>query len=192
MTHYLLAIATLTLIVGLPIFHWVDQRRTTRNFRTVESGVIYRSGQMTPEGLSRILDEYQIRTVISLRDARDPSKPAPDEFEQDLCRSRGIQYHRLTPLKWSEPEGTVPAEANVQKFVEWLRDPATPRPILIHCFAGVHRTGAFVAITRMEMNGWSNDDAVREMLRVAGPRETFEADQIGFLRTYRPKKLPIK
>ena len=43
--------------------------------RVVDDGVLYRSGQMTPEGFQRSVREYGIRTVISLRDSKDEGKP---------------------------------------------------------------------------------------------------------------------
>jgi protein-tyrosine phosphatase len=34
--------------------------------------------------------------------------------------------------------------------------------VLIHCKAGLHRTGILVAVYRMEYEGWSPADAFRE------------------------------
>jgi protein tyrosine/serine phosphatase len=36
-------------------------------------------------------------------------------------------------------------------------------PVLLHCKAGLHRTGVLSAIYRMEYNGWSRADALREL-----------------------------
>jgi protein-tyrosine phosphatase len=36
-------------------------------------------------------------------------------------------------------------------------------PVLFHCKAGLHRTGVMGAIYRMEYNGWSRQDAMREL-----------------------------
>ena len=40
--------------------------RSFRNFRVVEEGVLYRSGQLNVAGLSRIIHDYGIKTVVSL------------------------------------------------------------------------------------------------------------------------------
>jgi protein-tyrosine phosphatase len=43
-----------------------------------------------------------------------------------------------------------------------MDDPAN-YPVLIHCKAGLHRTGCLVAVYRMEYEGWSPTEAIAEM-----------------------------
>ena len=50
----------------------------------------------------------------------------------------------------------------IDDFLKICDDPAN-YPILIHCMAGLHRTGALTAVYRMEYEGWSVADAVREL-----------------------------
>jgi tyrosine-protein phosphatase SIW14 len=35
--------------------------------------------------------------------------------------------------------------------------------VLIHCKAGLHRTGIMAAIYRMEYNGWTREEALHEL-----------------------------
>jgi len=179
-----LALLAAAIVIGVPLARAYDRTTRQRNFREVDAGLLYRSGQMTPAGLERALKEFCIGTVISFRDHRDVGKPPPDEYEDELCRDCGVHYHRLSPLRWSSTDGTVPAEANVKKFLALIKDPRTPKPILVHCFAGVHRTGAFVALYRIERNAWSSAEAVEEMLRIGGTRKVFDEDQIDYLERY--------
>ena len=51
---------------------------------------------------------------------------------------------------------------NIDDFLKLCDDPAN-YPILIHCMAGLHRTGALTAVYRMEYEGWSVADAMREL-----------------------------
>ena len=90
----------LLLIVGVPVAHYSQASVESAELPGVTPGVMYRSGQMTPAGLTRTLDEYRIRTVISFRDARDSNAPPPDEFETDLCQTarRGLSPARATTL----------------------------------------------------------------------------------------------
>src|SRR5260221_1256182 len=43
-----------------------------------------------------------------------------------------------------------------------LSDPAN-RPLVVHCQHGADRTGALMALYRVVVQGWSKDDAIREM-----------------------------
>jgi len=93
---------------------------------------------------------------------------------------------RLPPLNWWAIDGSVPAEVNVRKFLEIMDDPNN-YPVLIHCFAGSHRTGAYCAIYRMEYEHWSNEDAMDEM-RAAGYLSIYDDwDILGYLERYRPR-----
>jgi hypothetical protein len=137
-----------------------------RNFRVVEPGVLYRSGQMDTVGLGRVAREFDIRTVVSFRDVRDDKEPDPDLLgEQQFCEAHGIAYVRLTPKPWGpDAAGQVPVEENVREFLRVIDERRAAGAVLIHCMRGVHRTGAYTAIYRMEYNGWSNADAIAEMV----------------------------
>ncbi len=63
-----------------------------------------------------------------------------------------------------------------------MRDP-TLRPLYVHCQHGVDRTGAMMAVYRIQEEGWSNAEAYAEM-------EYFDAHRIwqdlrDFVRKYR-------
>ena len=66
-----------------------------------------------------------------------------------------------------------------------VRDPAR-RPIYVHCEHGVDRTGAMMAVYRMEDEGWSNADAYAEMVSY-GAHMIFR-DLRNFVKAYRPRK----
>src|SRR5437762_1483237 len=58
---------------------------------------------------------------------------------------------------------------------------------MIHCFAGVHRTGAFCAVYRMEYQHWTNAEAIAE-LRACGYRDLDdEWDLLDYLESYVPR-----
>jgi tyrosine-protein phosphatase SIW14 len=180
----ILALTVLAGVVGLPIFHARHADQRYRNFRVVDPGVLYRSGQMPEDALERTLREYGIRTVISLRDSYTGGIP-PDQAEEEFCKANGIRFFRISPAGWSAPDGSVPAKAGVEEFVAILRQREQLKPILVHCFAGVHRTGAQCAIYRMEFNGWPAEKAIQEMREVQPRRSTFEDDMLSFLRAYK-------
>ena len=51
----------------------------------------------------------------------------------------------------------------IDAFLKLMDDPAN-RPVLIHCRAGLHRTGCLVAVYRMEYDGWTRGAVLREMV----------------------------
>jgi tyrosine-protein phosphatase SIW14 len=172
------------LIVGPSALVYVWDREM-RNLRTVQPGVLYRSGQLSPEGLERVVHDHVIRTVITLRDAEIPGDPPPDLKEEEFCKKMGIAHFRLRPEKWWSPDGKPPVEQNVVKFRKILDNPAN-YPILIHCFAGIHRTGAYCALFRMEYQGWTVEQAIEEMKECGYTTIDEEVSILTYLENYVP------
>ena len=136
---FLIAIIV-ALVVAVPLLYSTHRQTTVRNFRVVEDGVLYRCGQLSPAAFERILNEYGIKTVITLRTVRDPALPYPDEWEKTICDSRNVKHVRIVPQVWGPDEkGTIPADANVKKLKGWkpyttstlsglpIPEPETPR-----------------------------------------------------------------
>jgi hypothetical protein len=173
-------ITVLALIVG-PVVYAFHEEKQLPNFRVVRDGVLYRGAQPTLAGLKRAVHDYGIRTVVSLRDADRPD----DRTEEEFCGKEEITFHRLPPKSWDTTNGPAEVESNVRKFREILADPDN-YPILVHCFAGIHRTGAYVAIYRMEYEHWTNEAAIAEV-KACGYEHLFdELDVLGYLEKYRP------
>jgi tyrosine-protein phosphatase SIW14 len=173
-------VTVLALIVG-PVVYAFHEEKQTRNFRVVRDDVLYRSAQMTLPGLKRVLHDYGIRTVVSLRFEDRPDDVAEEEF----CRKEEVAFFRLPPKHWDTTDGPAEAEPNVRKFRDLISDPDN-YPILVHCFAGIHRTGAYVAIYRMEREHWTNEAAIAELKELGYDHLFDELDVLGYLEQYRP------
>ena len=186
--RYVLATLMLLGIVLVPVYYKIERDRNYRNIRVVDDGVLYRSGQMTPEGFQRTVREFGIRTVISLRDSKDEGKVSADQAEVEYCREQGITHFRFAQARWQLPDGSHPVATNMTEFLRILSDPEMKKPVLVHCFAGIHRTGGYVAVYRMEYDGWSAAEAIEEMRSMGTPRTTFEDDVMTYLTTYEPRK----
>lgn len=154
-----LAILIVAAMIGLPIRYkfWHDQQY--RNFHVVEEGVLYRSAQLPLDRLERVVVDQRIRTIVCLRDGNDPA----DQSEEAWVKAKGLNFVRIPPRSWSAgADGGVPAEACEQAFHNVMDDP-TNYPVLVHCFAGIHRTGMMCALFRMDYQGWSSLEAENEM-----------------------------
>jgi tyrosine-protein phosphatase SIW14 len=175
-------------IVGTaPLVYSAYHNFHLRNLRVVEEGVLYRSGQLTPLGLETVVRERGIKTVITLRAARIPGEANPDAWEEAFCAARGLNHVRIPPRLWSANEnGEIPAEQGVYRFLQVMDDPAN-HPVLVHCFAGIHRTGTMCAIFRIEYHRWSAERAINEMeLYGFDPADMQEYIE-GYLRSYTPR-----
>ena len=174
------------LLVGGPAGYAYYRQLHIRNFHAVRAGVLYRSGQMSLAGLKSVVHDYGIKTVVTLRDSIYVNEPPPDLDEQLYCEAACMNYCRISPRTWWAPDGSVPAEEGVRRFREIMDNPDN-YPVLIHCFGGIHRTGAFCAVYRMEYEHWSNAQAIAEM-RTCGYRDLDdEWDLLSYLEQYQPR-----
>jgi protein tyrosine phosphatase (PTP) superfamily phosphohydrolase (DUF442 family) len=166
-----------------------------KRLREVTPGRFYRSGQMTAAGLRQTVERYGIKTVLNLQHENpDPLMPEawlgkPAVRESDLCKQLGVRYVLMTPDLLPEPNDLAKQPPVVADFLKLLDDPAS-YPVLIHCKAGLHRTGRLTAIYRMEYEGWTTADAMRELRDNGyGYAMASEADDfiIQFVKNYAPR-----
>jgi hypothetical protein len=164
--------ALIALIVGIvviaPIVFYRAVYAHDKRLREVTPGLVYRSGQLTAEGFIDACRSLGIKTIINLQD----DFPDPDlsyRFlnwrtikESDLCHMIGVRYVFIGPdLTWRRRVGRDRPEA-IEQFLAVMDDPDS-YPVLLHCKAGLHRTGCLAAVYRMEYEGWTPEQAVREM-----------------------------
>jgi protein tyrosine/serine phosphatase len=160
--------AVVALIVGVPAVYFRSLYAYAKRLRVVEPGRYYRSGQMTAEGFTDAIRRYGIRTVVNVQDEfPDPDLDASywdthTVKEKALCESLGVRYVHLMPdlvARYAVP----PLRPRViEPFLALLDDPAS-YPVLVHCHAGLHRTGVLTAVYRMEYQGWTPLEAWQEM-----------------------------
>ncbi len=174
----------LALIAG-PVVYAFHAQAQLRNFRTVREGVLYRSGQLSLPTLKRVIHDYGIRTVITLRDSYEEDQPPPDLAEEEYCKGQGMLHIRIPPRNWEGPDGIAPVDEGIRTFLKVMSDPNN-HPVLVHCFAGIHRTGGYCAVYRMELDGWNNQQAIDEMIACGYYNLHDDWDILGYMEHYRP------
>ncbi len=127
----------------------------------IESGVLYRSGQLEPAELEQEIRDRGIKTVVNLG--------SQEKWDEAICRKLGVKYIDM-PVGdvWSVCGTTAPGQKtagapyDMSAFWDLLHQPEQ-QPVLIHCWGGVHRTGVTAAIYRIRHNGWTAKEAIREL-----------------------------
>lgn len=198
--RWVLAAGLAAIIIAVPAVRYRMVYSTEKRFREVTPGKIYRSGQLSADAFRKQLREHHIKLVINLQDEHpDPLLPSgywdrPHIPESQVCAEEGA---RFTFLSWAGERGLIARNAAsstnrprvIDDFVK-LCDNPNNYPILIHCMAGLHRTGALVAVYRMEYEGWSAADAMRELRANGyGDRKATQANDYiyEYLYLYQPR-----
>lgn len=108
--------------------------------------VLYRGAQPQHKGFAQ-LKAMGIRTVVDLRLLHS---------ERERVEKIGLRYVRLPEITWDEKN------QDVIDFLRVVNDPGN-QPVFVHCHHGSDRTGAMIAAYRVVVQGWSREEAIREM-----------------------------
>lgn len=177
------ALALVILMVAGGYYYFVQV--ALPHFHTVREGVLYRAGQ--PRGIAlEWLRARGIRTLINLRTPESDGTPEERRFAQE----NGLRFYNF-------PVGTSSAEIrrSVESFLAILDDESN-WPVLVHCSRGKERSGVMSAIFRVEYDGWSNERALEEAVRLGLERGALPVPE-EFIRNFRrrasfgePARLP--
>jgi protein tyrosine phosphatase (PTP) superfamily phosphohydrolase (DUF442 family) len=168
---WLLGALVVVTVLGVPGLYYRAGYEHSRRLRVVADGVLYRCGQLPASGFRDAHRKYGFKTVINLQEeAPDPLLPLavfkkPTIRETDALRdiSPDIRYVCLDGGVLDHPQlapGSRPAV--IDEFLEIMDKPEN-HPVLIHCKAGLHRTGLMVAVYRMEYEGRTAGDVMEEL-----------------------------
>ena len=192
-----LALAIAGVVIGPPFLLYRAQYATTKRLREVTPGRFYRSGQMNAAGFRDAIERFKIKTVLNLQH-ENPDPHLPDKWlgkpvihEKELCEQLNVRYVLLTPDILPTPNDLTKEPPAVTEFLKLLDDESA-YPILIHCKAGLHRTGRLTAIYRMDKEGWDVGDALRE-LRANGYGYTAASESddfiVQFVQNFKPRRV---
>ncbi len=153
----ILIITWVFLILGVAVTHATSSKRSSTEPQPIKlegvtnlykiSDDLYRSGQPTSEGL-RNLEAMGIKTILNLRCFHWDRL---FKFGKPACNYEHIYFKAWHP--------------EVDDAVEFLRIVTDPRrtPVLVHCRRGSERTGTMIAVYRIAVQGWTKEEALREM-----------------------------
>jgi tyrosine-protein phosphatase SIW14 len=110
--------------------------------------MLYRGGQPKPAGLDG-LAKMGVNIVVDVRlSGRDK--------ERKEVTKRGMQF---VGMPW---HCLVPRDDTFARFLKLVRD-NPGKKIFVHCRYGDDRTGMMIATYRMAVEGWTAEEARREM-----------------------------
>jgi uncharacterized protein (TIGR01244 family) len=122
------------------------------NFHIVNEN-LYRGGQPKTGGLEK-LSELGMKTIINLRG------------DSDETRAEGREALRLGMRYFNIPMSSAgrPTDEQVKRVIEIIEE-KEKAPVFVHCRRGSDRTGAIIAIYRIEKDGWTAERAIEEANR---------------------------
>jgi protein tyrosine phosphatase (PTP) superfamily phosphohydrolase (DUF442 family) len=108
---------------------------------------LYRSAQPTAEGM-RNLKKMGVKTIVNLRSFHT---------DWDEIGNTGLAYEHIYMKAWH------PEEEDIVRFLKIVTRPEKS-PVLVHCQHGADRTGAMCVVYRIAIQGWTQEEAVKEMI----------------------------
>ena len=117
------------------------------NFYKV-SDELYRGAQPTAEGMKQ-LEKRGVKTVVNLRALHS---------DRDELKSTDLSYVHIGMTAWCVSDN------DVIRFLRVVTDP-NRTPAFVHCEHGSDRTGAMCASYRIVVQGWSKEEAIKEMTK---------------------------
>lgn len=108
---------------------------------------LYRSAQPSAAGMKN-LKAMGIETIVNLRSFHS---------DRDEIVDTGLVYEHITMKAWH------PEEKEIIRFLQIVTNPKRG-PVLVHCQHGADRTGTMCALYRVAVQGWSKEEALKEMM----------------------------
>lgn len=135
-------------------------RLTPRNWDVVEPGGLYRSGQMHPALVERVLADNQIDVILSLN-GRD------EDCELQMAQEKAASRLGIAIQLFGLRGNGLPADGKIRIHVAavtaLMRARAEGKRVLVQCSAGANRTGGVIAIYQLLVLRMSGQEVYRQM-----------------------------
>lgn len=131
------------------------------NFHVVSEGQVYRCGQVGAGGLTKMVQEYGIKSILNLRGGARTGVTAWYSAETNAAGQLGVKYYDYELTATQEL-----TDAQLDKLVTIIG--SAPKPLLIHCKSGADRTGLVGALYLYKIEGKPAEAADRELTMLYG------------------------
>ena len=156
-------------LLGGVVWFWdgvLKDRLIPKRWDVVEGHHIYRSGQLSAALVKRTLASHRIKVIVALT-ADDP-QDKDQQAEEEAAAELDIELLRF-PLSG---DGTGDVNQYAGAFAAIVQAERQSKPVLVHCAAGVQRTGGTIAFYRLLIDKKPPVAVVREMRQHGwSPRE---------------------
>lgn len=142
-------------------------------FYEVDKGRVYRSPQPSGPQLEEWIPKYGLKTIVNLRGENPGTKWW--DTENEIAKKYGVELVNI-PMS----AGRLPHRKDLIKLLDTFRN--APMPMLIHCQAGVDRTGEASALYEMIYMNYSKEEALKMLSLSFGHVEKFKPAKIYFIK----------
>lgn len=146
----MMVLLVLVLALGGFVLHLIAHH----NFHIVSAGRIYRSAQMNADGLSQVIQEQSIKSILNLRGGN--SNQDWYQAETSTAQRLGVQHYDFALSASQDVK-----DEEIDRILETIN--RAPKPLLIHCKSGADRTGLIGALYLYSIEGKSAESADREL-----------------------------
>ncbi len=147
------------------------------NFRTIEPGVFYTSGQPTGMDYTRLLYSYHVATIINIRPALEHRDKNWRNEEIVSTRNNGINYIEM-PI---EKTDYFPDKQTQEQFLTVMANKSN-LPVLLHGGRNDKRVAMLVAVWMVKSQKCTAGQTVNAVERILENRKPTE-DEIKFIES---------
>lgn len=147
-----LLVLTFSFSTSAQIASDLEEKTLIKNLHEIHKGQLFRSAQLDGDDIEKLIKTKNIKTIINLR-GENPN----EEWYQD--EKNAADRYGVKLINFSMSAKRLPHRKDLVGLLDAFK--TAERPILIHCKAGVDRTGEAAAIYQMIYQGKSKKEALK-------------------------------
>ena len=170
--------------LALPVAAQTGDARSTARVVDTSAIRIDNFGRVTPtyyRGAQPQGHDYADLAALGVKTLIDLTSDDAEPDEKAMVAKAGMSYFQI-PMTTHKP----PTAGQLAEFLKIVDDPAN-QPVYVHCVGGRHRTGVMTAAYRMTEEGWTADQAFKEMKQFNFGADFLHSEFKSFVFNYRPE-----